>query len=67
MKYYWIASTIEIKMAVVPYRKYNTKFMSFLLTFQVSLSIIFTIFLGHQNPGTGYGEFRYTDKKNYIL
>ena len=31
MKYYWIASTIEIKTAVLPCRKINTKNMSLLI------------------------------------
>ena len=72
MKYYWIASTIEIKTVVLPCREINTKivifddfksfqaiFMGFksllvrFIDFQVILLIIFTIFLGHQNPGPG--------------
>jgi hypothetical protein len=43
MKYYWIAST---KNYVI-----FADVKSFLLDFKVSLLIIFTIFLGHQNPG----------------
>ena len=31
MKYYWIASTIEIKTTVLPSREINTKIVSFLL------------------------------------
>ena len=59
----WIASTIENKMALLPYHEINTKnyvflmisshFRPFLLTFLIILLIIFTIFLGHQNPGPG--------------
>ena len=61
MKYYCIGSTIEIKTAVMPCREINTKKLSFLLIVShfrpffllifVSLLIIFTIFLGHQNQG----------------
>ena len=59
-----IASTIEIKTAVLPCREMNTKnyvtfadFKSFqvvFIDFQVILLIIFTIFFCHQNPGPAH-------------
>ena len=76
MKYYYIASTIEIKTAVLSCREINTKNYAifvpflpilshfrlfFLLVFKVILLIIFTIFLGHQNPGPGYYIIRISD------
>jgi hypothetical protein len=33
MMYYWIASTIEIKTAVLPCREINTKIMSYYVIF----------------------------------
>ena len=61
MKYYWIASTIEIKTSVLPSREINIKnyvifmlfllilshFRPFLITFKVILLIIFIDFLIH--------------------
>ena len=64
MKYYWIASTIEIKTAVLPCREINTNNYLILADFKsfywTSLLILrhfidhCTIFLGHQNPGPDY-------------
>ena len=67
MKYYWIASTIEIKPTVLLLTQKIVIFMSFVLIlshFRPFLLIFhfidnFTISLGHQNPGPGNYNWRF--------
>ena len=46
MKYYWIPSKIEIKMAVMPCRQINTKYYVIFADFK-SFHAIFIDLLGH--------------------
>ena len=65
MKYYWIASTIEIKTAVLPCRENNAKNCVIVADFKsfyvicIYLLIIFTIIFGHPNPGPGHNILRF--------
>ena len=70
MKYYWIASTLDIKTALLPCREINTKnyvifadFKSFLQYFQViELRALIII----MNQGSKVWKVKNTNPKSYL-